>query len=196
MSSTNKVPSSPHNNGLVFIRTRRIHYVWVVCTGYLKEFSLEHVQFGAKFMGTYPKSIVGSQYFTFTQIKLNTKYAPPPKAFSGWMICVRVGRFTKGSNKTQFNMFFEKLDQLFFNPTRWWWPEITPFFAYSTKEGRKWITKQIGLKKSISHKRWNEIPPSTSPKWNTKRHKVKAQKETTLFQSVIHKAMAINEWCG
>ena len=27
----------------------------------------------------------------------------------------------------------------FFDPSRWWWPEVTPFFAYSAKEERKWI---------------------------------------------------------
>ena len=37
----------------------------------------------------------------------------------------------------------------FFYPTWWWWPEVTHFFAYSAKEGRKWITKQVALKKPI-----------------------------------------------
>ena len=36
------------------------------------------------------------------------------------------------------------------------------FFAYSAKEGRKWITKQVALNKSIPYKRHNDIPP----KWN------------------------------
>jgi hypothetical protein len=169
---------------------------WVVCAGYLKEFSPGPVQFSAEFMGTFPKSTVGSQYFTLTEIKPNTKNAPPPTAFSGWMIRVRIDRLTRGSSKTQFNLFFGKLDQLFFDPARWWWPEVTPFFAYSAKEGRKWITKQIGLKKSISHKWRNEIPPSTSPRWNTIWHKAKAQKEAAFLWSVIHKAVAVNEWRG
>ena len=33
-----------------------------------------------------------------------------------------------------------------------------------------------------------------APKWNTIWHKAKAQKEATFLWSVIHKAMAINEW--
>jgi hypothetical protein len=118
-------------------------------------------------MGTFPKSTLGSQYFTLPEIKPNTKNAPPPTTFSGWMIHVRIDRLTRGSSKTQFNLFLGKLDQFFFDPARWWWPKVILFFAYSAKEGRKWITKKIGLKKSISYKWRNEIPPSTSPRWNT-----------------------------
>ena len=45
------------------------------------------------------------------------------------------------------NLFYGKLNQLSFDPARWWWPEVTPFLSYSAKEGRNWITKQIALKK-------------------------------------------------
>jgi hypothetical protein len=38
------------------------------------------------------------------------------------------------------------------------------------------IAPIVGLKKSISHKWRNEIPPSTSPRWNTIWHKAKARK--------------------
>jgi hypothetical protein len=125
-------------------------------------------------MGIFAKSMMGLQYFTFTEIKPNTKNAPPPTTFSCWMIHVRVDRFTRGSSKDQFNLFFGKLDQLLFNLARWWWLEVTPFFAYSAKEGRKWITKQVALKKPIMHKWWNKIPPSTSAKWITIWHKANA----------------------
>lgn len=100
----------------------------------------------------------------------------PLMTFVGWMACVRVDCLTKGSNKTQFKLSFGKLNQFIFDPAHWWWPKGTFIFAYSAKEGRKWITKQVALKKSIPHKRWNEIPPSTSPKWNNIWNKAKAQK--------------------
>ena len=80
----------------------------------------------------------------------------------GW--CVRVDNLTRGSNESQFNLVFGKLDQLFFDLARWWWLEVFIlfyFYAFSAKEGRKWITKQVALKKPFPH---NEIPPSTSPK--------------------------------
>ena len=146
-------------------------------------------------MRTFPKSTVGSQYFILIEIRPNTKNAPPPPTvFSGCMIRVRVDRLTGGSSKTQFKLFFGKLDQLFFDPAYWWWPKVTPFFAYTAKEGRKWITKQIGLKKLVSHKWRNKIPPSKSPRWNSIWHKAKAHKEATFLWSVIHKAMTINKW--
>ena len=85
---------------------------------------------------------------------------------------------------------------MFFDHARWWWPEVTPFYAYSFKMGRKWIPKQQVFKKSIPHKWWTEIPPSTSPKWNIIQHKAKAQKEVALLWSVIHKAIAVNERHG
>jgi hypothetical protein len=72
-----------------------------------------------------------------------------------------------------------------------------PFFlTYSAKKGRKWITKQVVLRRLIPHKWRNGIPPSTSPKWNIIRHKAKAQKEATFFWSVIHNVMAVNKWRG
>ena len=64
-------------------------------------------------MNTFPKSIVGSQYFTLTEIRPNTNNAPPPMAFVGWMTRVRVGRLTRCESKTLFNLFFKKLDQFF-----------------------------------------------------------------------------------
>ena len=70
------------------------------------------------------------------------------------------------------------------------------FFAYLAEEGRKWIIKQEALKKSIPHKWWNEIPPSTSPQWNIIWHKAKAQKEVVFLWSFIHKVVAVNEWPG
>jgi hypothetical protein len=30
------------------------------------------------------------------------------------------------SAQTHFNLFFGKLDQLFFEPVRWWWPDLPP----------------------------------------------------------------------
>ena len=91
-------------------------------------------------------------------------------------------------------LFFGKLGHLFFNPACWWWPEVTPFFVYSAKEGRKWITKQIALKKSISHKWHNEISPSTSfggISFGTNlRHK---KRRPSFGRSSI---IAANEWQG
>ena len=40
----------------------------------------------------------------------------------------------------------------------------------------------------------NEIPPSTSPKWNIIWHRAKAQKKAAFLWLVIHKAVVINEW--
>jgi hypothetical protein len=71
------------------------------------------------------------------------------------------------------------------------------FFAYLAKEGRKWITKQVALKKKpIPHKWRNEIPPSTAPKWNIIWHKAKAQIHVAFLWSIIHKAVVVNEWQG
>jgi hypothetical protein len=36
--------------------------------------------------------------------------------------------------------------------------EVTPFLAYSAKFGRKLITTQEVLKKSIPNKWWNKVP--------------------------------------
>ena len=80
--------------------------------------------------------------------------------------------------------------------TCWWWYEVTPFLAYLAKFGRKWTTTQETLKKSILDKCWNEIPPSTSPSWNTIWHKHKAHKEATFLQLIIHKVVAVNKWRG
>ena len=48
---------------------------WVICASYLKEHMLGHVQFNIEFKNTFPKTTIGSQYFTLTKIKPNTKNA-------------------------------------------------------------------------------------------------------------------------
>lgn len=88
------------------------------------------------------------------------------------------------------------MDQLFFDSERWWWPNITLFLAYSTKLGRKWITTQETIKKLLIEKWRNEIPPSTSFCWNIIWHKHEAQKEVVFCWLVVHKAVAVNKWCG
>ena len=217
--STNKIPSwipsSPHKNGLVIFPEDALPE-WVVCVGYLKEFSLGHVHFVLIYWN-FPQIYVGSQYFILPDIESNTKNAPrrsktpettgwswrdnqisrkrlavqfkvekyplyltetyqvviclmcfgvrmsafhlkemkiksenktpPPTTFSGWMTRVRVDRLPWGSN-----LLCGKLDHRFSDPTHWWWLEVTPFFAYLAKEGRKWIIKQVALKKPIMHK--------------------------------------------
>lgn len=135
---------------------------WVVSDGNFKEFNLGPMQFSAGFMGTFPKSTVGSQYFTLKVVELNARNAAPPVAFSRWMSRVRVDRLTRGSAQIQFTLLFGKFDQLFFDPTPWWWFENAPFLTYSAKLARKWVTTQETLKKSIPDKWQNEIPPSTS----------------------------------
>ena len=143
-------------------------------------------------MGTFSKSTMGSKYFTFIGIKPNNKNAQPPTTFSGRMIRVRFDRFTRGSSKTQFNLFLGNSIN-FFDLVWWWWPKVTPFSAYFAKEGRMWIDKQFGLKKSKLHKWPNKIPFSTSP---MEYHLAQSQptKKTTFLWSVIHKAVAVNEW--
>ena len=70
---------------------------WVVSVGYLKEFSLGPVQFSAEFMSTFPKSTVGPQYFTFTEVKPNTRNKVAKMAFTCWMERVRVDKLTRGN---------------------------------------------------------------------------------------------------
>ena len=143
-------------------------------------------------MGSFPKSIVGLQYFTLT----NARHIVPHRAFLGWMSRVRVDGLSRGSAHTQFSLFVGKLNQLFFDPAWWWWPGVTSFIAYSTRFGRIWITSQVVFRKSILDKWHSGIPPSTSLRWNIIWHKHKAHEETTFLWSVIHKAVAVNKWCG
>ena len=147
---------------------------WVVSASYVKKIILSPVQFSTLFMGTFPKSTIGSQYLTFTKVKPNTQHAAPPMAFPRWMSRVRVDRLSHENAWIQFTLFFGKLNQLFFDPTRWWWPKVTPFLAYLAKLNRKWVTSQEALKKSIPKKWWNEISPSTSSSWKFIWHKYKA----------------------
>lgn len=73
---------------------------------------------GFGFMNTFPNSSVGLKYLTLTESKPNAANVIPSLAFDGWMTWVRVDSLTRGNNTTQFNVFFGKLDQLFFDPAR------------------------------------------------------------------------------
>ena len=44
-----------------------------------------------------------------------------------------VDGLTKDNSLTQFNLLFGESNQLFFDCARWWWPDVTPFCAYSAK---------------------------------------------------------------
>ena len=103
-----------------------------------------------------------------------------PQLSQGWRSCVWLYKLSQGSVETKFTLFFGKLDQLFFDLARWWLPRVSPFLVYSTKLGRKWITIQEVLKRSIPNKWRSAIPPSTSPSWNIIWHEHKAQKGCSL----------------
>ena len=114
--------------------------------GYLKEFGPGFVTLSVKFMSTFPKSTIGSQYFTLTEIKPNNENATPPTTFEGGMARIRVDSPTRGCSKTQFNLFFGKLDQLSFDSTCWWWPEVAIFslLIQPKKEGSGSLSNSRG----------------------------------------------------
>ena len=74
---------------------------------------------------------------------------------------------------------------------------MTPFLVYSTKSGRKWITIQEVLKKSILNKWRNEIllplPLVIIPFGTSTKHK---KRWPCFLWPVFHKAVAVNEWHG
>lgn len=94
----------------------------VAYAGYFKEFKFKPVQISIKFMSTLPKSTFEFQYFTLIEVKPNVKNAVPSTALSGWMSCVRMDRLSRGSAQFQFTLFFD--------PSWWWWPKVTPFLSY------------------------------------------------------------------
>lgn len=100
---------------------------WVVKIGYLKKFCSGLVQFSVEFISIFPRPIVRSQYFISTKVNWNFETVKPTMAFSWWMAHVRVNSLTRGSSQTQFNLFFERCDQIFFDFARLWW-HVTPFF--------------------------------------------------------------------
>lgn len=73
---------------------------WVVSASYFKEFIFGLVQSNVEFMGDFCKSIVGSQYFTLSEIKLNARDAEPFTTFSSWMSRGRVDRLSCGNAHT------------------------------------------------------------------------------------------------
>ena len=56
---------------------------WVVSVGYLKAFSPDPIQFSVEFMSTFPKSIMGLQFFILIEIKPNIENATSPTASDG-----------------------------------------------------------------------------------------------------------------
>ena len=72
-------------------------------------------------------------------------------------------RLTKDSSKTQLNMLFGKLDQPFFYPARWWWPEITPFFASPPKKGGCGSISKLTSRRQSRTSGWTKFPPPPPP---------------------------------
>ena len=92
----------------------------------------------------------------------------------GWRVLGWIA-LLKEATKLNSNCLLEKLINFF-------WPGSLVvakgylFFCLLSQRRKEWITKQMALKELIMHKWWNEIPPSTSSKWNTVWNKAKAQK--------------------
>lgn len=82
---------------------------WVVSAYYFKEFIFNLVKFRVAFMSTFPKLIVGLQYFTLRDVKMYGRDSEPPTAFSGWMTQVRVDKPSCGNAQSQFNLLFQNL---------------------------------------------------------------------------------------
>ena len=108
-------------------------------------------------------------------------------AFEGWISWVRVDSLTRGAAKLKFNMFYGKLDQLFFDPARWWWwPEATLFLAYLAKEMRKWITNRLPLRSRCHTNGGMKFPPPHPPSGTSSDIKLRHKKRQFSFgQSFI-----------
>ena len=78
-------------------------------------------------MSTFPKSVVGSQYFTLSEVKAYVRDAEPPQHSRvgcpklGW-IDIHVAMLKPISIYSLENWIKFSL--------RWWWHVITPFLAY------------------------------------------------------------------
>lgn len=88
---------------------------WVACGKYFKEFKYGVVELVGSSWGIFPKYIVGSQYFTLTKVKPNDYNAETFTTFLGWIMRVQVDRLSHSCAKTQLNLFYGKLDHLFFD---------------------------------------------------------------------------------
>ena len=178
--------------GFVYTKMERIWCQNGLFTSDLKDFNFNPVSFCVELMGTFPKSTIGFQYFIHIEVQPNARML-----FFLWFSqvgCPRFGWINSPMDVQKLNSICSLENQFFFDPTRWWWPKVTPFLAYSSKLGKTWITSQVTLRKLIPDKWRNEISPSTSLKWNVIWHKHKAQKEAAFFWLVFHKALAVNEW--
>ena len=79
---------------------------WVVCDDYLKEFNPKPIQFSVELMGTFPKSIVGSQDFTFIGIKLTlSMYHHQRLSMVGWYALELMGSL-EATSKLNCILFF------------------------------------------------------------------------------------------
>lgn len=111
----NKVLNLLHMSGLASLGTQRMHCPngWSTPTT-SRNLALAMFILARSSWAFSWKSIVGLQYFTLTAVK-----AIPPMAFSSWMARVNVDNLTRGSNQTQFILFFGELDQSFFDHVHW-----------------------------------------------------------------------------
>ena len=148
---------------------------WVVNIGYLKAFSPSHVQFNSKFMSTFPKSTIGSQFFTLTKMKPNVANATPQMAFNGWIACVRLDSLEE---RIDFNSvyFLGNLINCSSTLLASGGQRLPPFLPIWPMKGENGsLSKRPLIKKPILHKWHNEMsppPPLSGKSSGTKlRHK-------------------------
>ena len=171
------MPISPHKNGLPYTWARWMHY-WNGLFALVISRNLALALFISLLSSWIlsPNLPWGRNIWPLPRLNRTRRMHRHQRlSLGGWHVLRWIG-LLEVATKLNSTSFLGKLDQFFFDIGRWWWLEVTPFFAYSAKEGRKWITKQIARKKPTLHKWRNEMPPSTSPMWNIIWHKATAQK--------------------
>ena len=135
--------------------------------------------------------LLGCNTLIVSEVKPYARDTYPPTAFSSWMTRVRVNKLSCNSDQIHFDILFGAVDQFPLTQQGGGGMRLLPSWHIQPILGGNESLET--LKKPISDKRENEIPPFTFLDWRIIWHKHKAKKGAAFLWSVIHKAVAVNE---
>lgn len=85
--------------------------------------------------------------------------------------------------------------RIIFDPGKWKWTPKALIYAYTAKLGRSLLHPRTHLQRSIGEKWADILSLNFLPDWEDVWIVAKSWKEVAFMWTVLHKAVAVNQWC-
>lgn len=108
-----------------------------------------------------------------------------------WVIALPPRQLTK---TVLILSYLAQIDRLIFDLGRWKWRSGEGFFSYTTKQSKDLRNLSLSLSLPIAVKWSDHVHQRFVPNWGEIRRNDRPHKKAWFLWSMLHKAIALNEW--